>query len=161
MWHHYNVILENSDITKCPWQRLAIIRIISCAYVIWNILVLNIKGKVNKIVIMKNIGQCIMFPIKPVMSVWRFWQTLSLVSKFFPSDSLWYRWWGLSRLSLFYIYFISTYWLIMWLYYMTKTSLFLARISIKNQGFWEISTKLFRYCSVFNNSFQYIYIYQL
>jgi hypothetical protein len=24
MWRHYNVILENSDITKRPWQRLAI-----------------------------------------------------------------------------------------------------------------------------------------
>jgi hypothetical protein len=34
-----------------PWQRLAIIGIISCAYVIWNISVLNIKGKINKIAI--------------------------------------------------------------------------------------------------------------
>ena len=24
MWRHYSVILENSDITKRPWQRLAI-----------------------------------------------------------------------------------------------------------------------------------------
>ena len=24
MWRHYNVILENSDITKRSWQRLAI-----------------------------------------------------------------------------------------------------------------------------------------
>jgi len=24
MWHHYNVILENSDISKRPWQRLVI-----------------------------------------------------------------------------------------------------------------------------------------
>jgi hypothetical protein len=53
MWRHYNVILENSDITKRPWQRLAIsdnLNLLS-AYVIWNILVLNIKGKVNKIAI--------------------------------------------------------------------------------------------------------------
>ena len=36
---HYNVILENSDITKRPWQRLAISdnwNLLS-AYVIWNI----------------------------------------------------------------------------------------------------------------------------
>ena len=38
-----------------PWQRLAIIGIISCAYVIWNISVLNIKGKINKIAIMSYI----------------------------------------------------------------------------------------------------------
>jgi hypothetical protein len=53
MWRHYNVILENSDIIKRPWQRLAISddwNFLS-AYVIWNILVLNIKGKVNKIAI--------------------------------------------------------------------------------------------------------------
>ena len=53
MWRHYNVILENSDIAKRPWQRLAIsdnLNLLS-AYVIWNILVLNIKGKVNKIAI--------------------------------------------------------------------------------------------------------------
>ena len=24
MWRHYNIILENSSITKRPWQRLAI-----------------------------------------------------------------------------------------------------------------------------------------
>jgi hypothetical protein len=39
-----------------PWQRLAIIGIISCTYVIWNISVLNIRGKINKIAIIKNIG---------------------------------------------------------------------------------------------------------
>ena len=53
MWRHFNVILENSDITKHPWQRLAISdnwNLLS-AYVIWNILVSNIKGKVNKIAI--------------------------------------------------------------------------------------------------------------
>jgi hypothetical protein len=53
MWHHYDVILENSDITMRPWQCLAIsdnLNLLS-AYVIWNILVLNIKGKVNKIAI--------------------------------------------------------------------------------------------------------------
>jgi hypothetical protein len=40
MWRHYNVILENSDITKRPWQSLAIsynLNLLS-AYVIWNIL---------------------------------------------------------------------------------------------------------------------------
>jgi hypothetical protein len=54
MWRHYNVILENIDITKRPWQGLAIgdnWNLFS-AYVIWNILVLNIKGKVNKIAIL-------------------------------------------------------------------------------------------------------------
>ena len=54
MWRHYSVILENSDITKHPWQRLVIsdnLNLLS-AYMIWNILVLNIKGKVNKIAIM-------------------------------------------------------------------------------------------------------------
>jgi hypothetical protein len=53
MWRYYNVILENSDITKRPWQHLAISdnwNLLS-AYVIWNILVLNIKGKINKIAI--------------------------------------------------------------------------------------------------------------
>jgi len=53
MWRHYYVILENSDITTRPWQRLAIIWIVSCANVIWNILVLNIKGKINKIAIIR------------------------------------------------------------------------------------------------------------
>ena len=53
MWRHYNVILENSDITTRPWQRLAIIDNLNrlSANVIWNILVLNIKGKINKIAI--------------------------------------------------------------------------------------------------------------
>ena len=53
MWRHYNVILENSDITKRPRQRLAISDNWNhlSAYVIWNILVLNIKGKLNKIAI--------------------------------------------------------------------------------------------------------------
>jgi hypothetical protein len=53
MWRHYNIILENSDITTRPWQRLAIsdnLNLLS-AYVIWNILVLSIKGKVSKIAI--------------------------------------------------------------------------------------------------------------
>jgi hypothetical protein len=53
MWRYYNVILENSDITKRPWQHLAISdnwNLLS-TYVIWNILVLNIKGKINKIAI--------------------------------------------------------------------------------------------------------------
>jgi hypothetical protein len=53
MWRHYNVVLENSNITKRPWQSFAIsdnLNLLS-AYVIWNILVLNIKGKVNKIAI--------------------------------------------------------------------------------------------------------------
>jgi hypothetical protein len=53
MWRHYNVIFENSDITKRPWQRLAIsdnLNLLS-VYVIWNILVLNIKRKGNKIAI--------------------------------------------------------------------------------------------------------------
>jgi hypothetical protein len=57
MWRHYNVILENSDISKRPWQRLAISdnwNLLS-AYVIWSILVLNIKGKVNKISTLYNI----------------------------------------------------------------------------------------------------------
>jgi len=53
MWRHYNVILENSDITMRPWQRLAISDNLNrlSANVIWNILVLNIKGKINKIAI--------------------------------------------------------------------------------------------------------------
>jgi hypothetical protein len=53
MWRHDNVILENSDITMRPWQRLAISDDLNLlnAYVIWNILFLNIKGKVNKIAI--------------------------------------------------------------------------------------------------------------
>ena len=53
MWRHYNVILENSDITKRPLQRLAIsdnFNLLS-TYVIWNILVLNIRVKVNQIAI--------------------------------------------------------------------------------------------------------------
>ena len=62
MWRHYNIILENSSITKRPWQRLAIsdnLNLLS-AYVIWNILVLNIKGKVNKIAINTHIITYIM-----------------------------------------------------------------------------------------------------
>ena len=53
MWRHYNVNFENSDITTRPWHRLAIsdnLNFLS-AYVIWNILMLNIKGKVNKMAI--------------------------------------------------------------------------------------------------------------
>jgi hypothetical protein len=41
MWRHYNVIIENSDITTRPLQRLATsdnLNLLS-AYVIWNILV--------------------------------------------------------------------------------------------------------------------------
>jgi len=56
MRRHYNVILENSDITTRPWQRLAIsdnLNFLS-AYVIWNILVLSITGKVSKIAIMTD-----------------------------------------------------------------------------------------------------------
>ena len=59
MWCHYNVILENSDITTRPWQRLAIsdnLNLLS-AYVIWNLLVLNIKGKVYKIAIIQLISE--------------------------------------------------------------------------------------------------------
>ena len=57
MRRHYNVILENSYITKRPWQRLAISNNWKhpSAYVIWDILVLNIKGKVSKIAINTNI----------------------------------------------------------------------------------------------------------
>ena len=53
MWRHHNVILENSDITTHPWQRLAISDNLNhlSTNVIWNILVLNIKGKINKITI--------------------------------------------------------------------------------------------------------------
>ena len=53
MWGHYNVIIENSHIAMRSWQRLAIsdnLNLLS-DYVIWNILVLNIKGKVKKIAI--------------------------------------------------------------------------------------------------------------
>jgi hypothetical protein len=53
MWRHYNIILENSDITRRPWQRLAIIEIFS-ALTWYETLVLNIKGKVNKIAINTN-----------------------------------------------------------------------------------------------------------
>jgi hypothetical protein len=58
MWCHYNVILENSDITTRPWQRLAINSNLNrlSANVIWNILVLNIKGKINKIAINEYIS---------------------------------------------------------------------------------------------------------
>jgi len=62
MWRHYNVILENSDIITRPWQRLAIsdnLKLLS-SYVIWYILVLNIKGKVNKIAINPVIGQMLL-----------------------------------------------------------------------------------------------------
>jgi hypothetical protein len=50
MWRPYNVILENSDITTHPWQRLAISDDLNRlgTNVIWNILVLNIKGEINK-----------------------------------------------------------------------------------------------------------------
>jgi hypothetical protein len=56
MWRHYNVILENSDITTRPWQRVAISDDLNLhsAYVIWNIMVLNIKRKVNNIAINKS-----------------------------------------------------------------------------------------------------------
>ena len=50
MWHHYNVILENSDITTHPWLLSDNLNRLS-ANVIWNILGLNIKGKINKIAI--------------------------------------------------------------------------------------------------------------
>ena len=54
MWCHYNVILENRDITTRPWQRLEISDNLNrlSANMIWNILVLNIKGKINEIAIM-------------------------------------------------------------------------------------------------------------
>ena len=70
MWRHYNVILENSDITTRPWQRLAIddnLHRLS-AYVIWNILVLNIKGKVNKIAI-KNIIEQFYARLNPALQI--------------------------------------------------------------------------------------------
>ena len=53
MWRHYSVILENSDITTRTRQRLAISDNLNrlSANVIWNILVLNIKGKINKLAI--------------------------------------------------------------------------------------------------------------
>ena len=62
MWRHYNVILENSDITTRPWQRLAIsdnLKLLN-SYVIWYILVLNIKGKVSTIAINYVIGQMLL-----------------------------------------------------------------------------------------------------
>ena len=54
MWRIYNFVLKNSDITRRPSQRLAISDNLNrlSAYLIWNILVLNIKGKINKIAIM-------------------------------------------------------------------------------------------------------------
>jgi hypothetical protein len=61
MWRHYIVILENSDITTRPWQRLAIddnLHRLS-AYVIWNILVLNIKGKINKVAIISLVSHLV------------------------------------------------------------------------------------------------------
>jgi hypothetical protein len=60
MWCHYNVISENSNITKRPWQRLVISNNWNhlSAYLIWNILALNITGKVNKIVI-KVLTSCL------------------------------------------------------------------------------------------------------
>ena len=53
MWRHYNVILENSNITTRPLQRLAIHNNLNhlSANVISKLLVLNIKGKINKIAI--------------------------------------------------------------------------------------------------------------
>ena len=48
IWRHYNVILEKSDITTRPWQRLAIILNRLSANLVWNILVLNMKGKIYK-----------------------------------------------------------------------------------------------------------------
>jgi hypothetical protein len=51
---HYNVILENSDITTRPWQRLAIndnLNLLS-TYVIWNILC----GPINKQYLLHNTG---------------------------------------------------------------------------------------------------------
>jgi hypothetical protein len=53
MWRHYNVILENSDITTRPWQCLAISDNLNrlSANVTWNMLVLNIKGRINKLAI--------------------------------------------------------------------------------------------------------------
>jgi hypothetical protein len=68
MWCHYNVISENSDITKRPWQRLAIRDNWNhlSAYVIWNILALNITGKVNKIVI-KILTSCLYGIIRMIL----------------------------------------------------------------------------------------------
>ena len=54
MWRHYNVILENNNITTRPWQCLAIIWIFSALTWYETILVLNIKGKVNKIAIISH-----------------------------------------------------------------------------------------------------------
>jgi hypothetical protein len=54
MWRHYNVILENSDITTRPWQRLTNSNNwnhLSAYLSIWNTSVLDIKGKVNKLAI--------------------------------------------------------------------------------------------------------------
>ena len=51
-------LAKDSDINSRPWQRLAIsdnLNLLS-TYVIWNILVLNIKGKVNKIAIIDIIA---------------------------------------------------------------------------------------------------------
>ena len=61
MWRHYNVILENSDINTRSWQRLAISDNLNrlSANVIWNVLVLNIKGKINKIAIIGISIHCI------------------------------------------------------------------------------------------------------
>jgi hypothetical protein len=69
MWCHYNVILENSDITTRPWQRLPISDNLNrlSAYVIWNILVLNIKGKINKIAINVHVDR--MEEIKVYLSI--------------------------------------------------------------------------------------------
>ena len=53
MWRQYNAILENSNITKRSWQCSGISDNWNLlgAHVIWNMLVLKIKGKVNKIAI--------------------------------------------------------------------------------------------------------------
>jgi hypothetical protein len=68
MWCHYNIISENSDITERPWQRLAISDNWNhlSAYVIWNILALNITGKVNKIVI-KVLTSCLYVIIRMIL----------------------------------------------------------------------------------------------
>ena len=57
LWRHYNIILENIDNTTRHWQHLAISDNLNrlCANVISNILVLNIKGKINKIAIILNL----------------------------------------------------------------------------------------------------------
>ena len=47
MWRHYNVILENSDITTRPWQHLAIsdnLKRLS-ANGIWNIINIGFKNQ--------------------------------------------------------------------------------------------------------------------